>query len=270
MRVARGIPADKVEWTYRDGQFTLGDLAAAHCDHQPLHVRGDGFRAAEPVCQVAARNWPTVTKQVLGFAERLHREAVAIFSQLSSWSSWAGNARLPTARRSRSGSGCGRWWSVRVHHRGADLSVSQACWGWRRRLCCRTDVRAGSGAERAGLTGGQRLSGDLGSRVWRRGWYRGVGVAAAPLRRAETPVAPSFETAGFDRETHEDQARSHHQHCDAHGFGGRAGAGVEAAGDPWLRLCPPQRWHNARSFQNPRSNNWSRHARWGGRSAECG
>src|SRR5579864_5723748 len=26
MRVARCIPSDKIDWTYREGQFTLGDL----------------------------------------------------------------------------------------------------------------------------------------------------------------------------------------------------------------------------------------------------
>ena len=26
MRVARCIPPDKIDWTYREGQFTLGDL----------------------------------------------------------------------------------------------------------------------------------------------------------------------------------------------------------------------------------------------------
>jgi uncharacterized damage-inducible protein DinB len=81
MRVARGIPADKVEWTYRDGQFTLGDLLrhiatinrymyAETVSGRPSRYAGCGKELADGY------------EQVLGFAERLHREAVAIFSQL--------------------------------------------------------------------------------------------------------------------------------------------------------------------------------------------
>jgi uncharacterized damage-inducible protein DinB len=82
MRVARCIPADKVEWTYRDGQFTLGDLVrhiatinrymyAETVSGRPSRYAGCGKELADGY------------EAVLAFAERLHGESVEIFAQLT-------------------------------------------------------------------------------------------------------------------------------------------------------------------------------------------
>jgi uncharacterized damage-inducible protein DinB len=82
MRVARCIPADEIEWTYRQGQFTLGDLVrhiatinrymyAETVSGRPSRYAGCGKELADG------------SEQVLEFAERIHRESVAIFSQLT-------------------------------------------------------------------------------------------------------------------------------------------------------------------------------------------
>jgi len=82
MRVARCIRADKVEWTYREGQFSLGDLVrhiatinrymyAETVSGRPSRYAGCGKELADGY------------EQTLEFAERLHRESVAIFSQLT-------------------------------------------------------------------------------------------------------------------------------------------------------------------------------------------
>src|ERR1700756_2970017 len=78
MRVARCIPADKLEWAYRDGAFTLGDLVrhiatinrymyAETVSGRPSRYAGCGNQLADGY------------DAVLNFAERLPRESVAIF-----------------------------------------------------------------------------------------------------------------------------------------------------------------------------------------------
>ena len=49
LRVARCIPADKIEWTYAAGKFTLGDLAPSPGGHRALHVGGKCSESPEPL-----------------------------------------------------------------------------------------------------------------------------------------------------------------------------------------------------------------------------
>src|ERR1700758_922210 len=82
MRVARCIPPDQVEWTYRAGKFTLGDLVrhiaainrymfAETVSGRPSRYAGCGKELADG------------HDAVLAFAERMHRESVDIISRLS-------------------------------------------------------------------------------------------------------------------------------------------------------------------------------------------
>lgn len=82
IRVARCIPADKVEWTYREGQFTLGDLVrhvatinrymyAETVSGRPSRYDGCGKELADGY------------EAVLAFAERMHLESAEIFSRLT-------------------------------------------------------------------------------------------------------------------------------------------------------------------------------------------
>jgi uncharacterized damage-inducible protein DinB len=82
MRVARCIPPDKIDWTYREGKFTLGDLVrhiatinrymyAETVSGRPSRYAGCGEELADGY------------DAVLEFSERLHRESVEIFAQLT-------------------------------------------------------------------------------------------------------------------------------------------------------------------------------------------
>lgn len=82
MRVAHCIPRDQVEWTYREGQFTLGDLVR--------HIATiNRYMYAETVCGRQSRyagcgkELAEGYDEVLNFAERLHRAAAEIFAQLT-------------------------------------------------------------------------------------------------------------------------------------------------------------------------------------------
>lgn len=83
IRVARCIPPDKLDWTYREGQFTLGDLVrhiatinrymyAETVSGRPSRYVGCGKELADGY------------DAVLELAERLHRESVEIFARLTS------------------------------------------------------------------------------------------------------------------------------------------------------------------------------------------
>ena len=82
MRVARCIPRDRLNWTYREGKFTLGDLIrhiatierymfAETVSGRPSHYAGCGPELADGY------------DEVFQFCERLHSESVDIFAQLS-------------------------------------------------------------------------------------------------------------------------------------------------------------------------------------------
>ena len=82
LRVARCIPPDKLEWTYRAGKFTLGDLVrhiaaierymfAETIQGKPSHYAGCGRELADGY------------ENVIAFMERLQRESRAIFAGLS-------------------------------------------------------------------------------------------------------------------------------------------------------------------------------------------
>ena len=82
MRVARCSPSDKLDWTYREGKFTLGDLVR--------HIATiERYMFAETVAGRASRyagcgkELADGYEEVMEFAERLHRESVEIFSRLT-------------------------------------------------------------------------------------------------------------------------------------------------------------------------------------------
>lgn len=82
LKVVRCIPPEKLEWTYRSGKFTPGDLvrhlAAIERDLYAENVQGKISRYAGHGRQLADG-----TDAVLKFMEQKHSEAMAIFGRLS-------------------------------------------------------------------------------------------------------------------------------------------------------------------------------------------
>jgi len=82
LRVVKCIPPEKLEWTYKEGKFTLGDLIR----HLAAMER---FMFAENV-QFKNSRYPGHGKElaegydnVLAFMSKMHREAMEIFRRLS-------------------------------------------------------------------------------------------------------------------------------------------------------------------------------------------
>ena len=82
MRVVQAIPPDKINWTYRPGKFTLGDLVrhiatierymfAETAAGRPSRYAGCGPELAESY------------DEVVQLCERLHAESVQIFSEFT-------------------------------------------------------------------------------------------------------------------------------------------------------------------------------------------
>jgi uncharacterized damage-inducible protein DinB len=114
--VARCIPPDKMDWSYAEGKFTLGDLlrhiAAAERDMWAENVQGKPSRYTSHDVELA-RDLPAT----LTLMQRLHTESMAIFAkltdeQLASKCVTPGDGQITT----------GKWLRAsvehEVHHRG--------------------------------------------------------------------------------------------------------------------------------------------------------
>ena len=132
MRVARCIPSDKIEWTYREGRFTLGDLVrhiatinrymyAETVSGRPSRYAGCGKELADGY------------EAVMEFAERLHRESVETFSRLT-----PEDLNRKVATPDGIPITCWKWLRAmiehEVHHRGQIYLIWRS-WEWRRLRC---------------------------------------------------------------------------------------------------------------------------------------
>jgi uncharacterized damage-inducible protein DinB len=116
MRVARCVPADKVDWSYASGKFTVGDLLrhiavterylfAENIQGRPSRYISHGKELAESLADI------------LAFMERLHMESMTIFLSLT-------DTDLQTKRRNVGGMDMTVWKWLRamteheIHHRG--------------------------------------------------------------------------------------------------------------------------------------------------------
>lgn len=82
MRVARCIPPGKIDWTYREGQFTLGDLVR-HIATINRYMYAETVSGRPSRYTGCGRELADGYDEVMAFAERLHRESVEIFSRLA-------------------------------------------------------------------------------------------------------------------------------------------------------------------------------------------
>jgi uncharacterized damage-inducible protein DinB len=82
VRVARCIPADKVEWSYSDGKFTLGDLVR-HIAAIERYMFVETIQGKPSRYAGCGEELASSLEEVLAFLERMHGESVEIISRLS-------------------------------------------------------------------------------------------------------------------------------------------------------------------------------------------
>jgi uncharacterized damage-inducible protein DinB len=83
VRVASCIPADKLEWSYREGKFTLGDLVR-HVAAIERYMFVETIQGKPSQYSGCGTELASGLEEVLSFFERMHRESVEIISRLTS------------------------------------------------------------------------------------------------------------------------------------------------------------------------------------------
>ena len=81
MRVARSIPADKIDWTYAAGKFTLGDILR-HLAVVERYMWAENAQGHPARYTTHGKELADGLENVLAFMERLHTESIEIFSKL--------------------------------------------------------------------------------------------------------------------------------------------------------------------------------------------
>jgi uncharacterized damage-inducible protein DinB len=81
MRVARCIPADKLDWSYAEGKFTLGDLVR-HMGAIERYMFGETIQGKPSRYSGCGKDLANGLENVLSFKEAMDRETVAIVRAL--------------------------------------------------------------------------------------------------------------------------------------------------------------------------------------------
>src|SRR5580658_7233728 len=81
MRVARCIPADKVNWSYAAGKFTLGDLLR-HIAVTERYLFAENIRGQASRYKSHGKELAESRDEILALMERLHAESMEIFGAL--------------------------------------------------------------------------------------------------------------------------------------------------------------------------------------------
>jgi uncharacterized damage-inducible protein DinB len=82
MRLVRRIPPDKIEWTCRTGEFTLGDLAR-HIAATERYVFAECAFARPSRYKGCGRELADGLDNVIAFMEGMHSESMGIFSGMT-------------------------------------------------------------------------------------------------------------------------------------------------------------------------------------------
>ena len=82
MRVARCIPADKLDWAYAPGKFTLGDLLR-HIAVAERFLWAETLQGRTSRYTTHGKELADGYENVIAFLERLHAESMEIFAKLS-------------------------------------------------------------------------------------------------------------------------------------------------------------------------------------------
>jgi uncharacterized damage-inducible protein DinB len=114
MRVVRCIPPDKVDWSFRQGKFTLGDLAR-HIATANRYIFAETLQGNLSRYAGCGRELAPGYAEIISLIETLHRESLEIISRLTDLN---GECRTPD------GVAITTWKWLRamveheVHHRG--------------------------------------------------------------------------------------------------------------------------------------------------------
>ena len=81
-RVAACMPADQVEWTYKAGAFSIGDLVR-HLGVAERYLWAETVYHRTPMYTTHGRELADGRDAVLAFLDRMHEESMALFRALT-------------------------------------------------------------------------------------------------------------------------------------------------------------------------------------------
>lgn len=82
LRVIKCIPHDKLEWTYKEGKFTIGDLIR-HIAAIERYMTAENVRGNKSTYAGCGRDLAEGYENVLEFLSRTHAESIEIFRSLT-------------------------------------------------------------------------------------------------------------------------------------------------------------------------------------------
>jgi uncharacterized damage-inducible protein DinB len=82
MRVARCVPAEKIDWSYAVGKFTMGDLLR-HVAVTERYMFAECVQGKPSRYTSHGKEWGKTREEILSTMERLHQESMDIFAGLS-------------------------------------------------------------------------------------------------------------------------------------------------------------------------------------------
>lgn len=82
LRVIKCIPPDKLEWTYKEGKFTLGDLIR-HIAAIERYMTAENVRGCKSTYPGCGRDLADGYENVIEFFNRTHAESMDIFRSLT-------------------------------------------------------------------------------------------------------------------------------------------------------------------------------------------
>jgi len=82
LRVARCIPPDKIDWTYAEGKFTLGDLLR-HIAVSERYMWAENIQGHPSRYTTHGKELAVTFEDILALMNKLHAESVEIFSRLT-------------------------------------------------------------------------------------------------------------------------------------------------------------------------------------------
>jgi uncharacterized damage-inducible protein DinB len=82
MRVARCIPPDKIDWTYAEGKFTLGDILR-HLAVAERYMWAENVQGRPARYTTHGKELADGYENITAFVERLHAESMEIFGMLT-------------------------------------------------------------------------------------------------------------------------------------------------------------------------------------------
>jgi uncharacterized damage-inducible protein DinB len=82
LRVIRCVPPDQLDWTFREGKFTLGDLVR-HIATTERYIFAEGVQGKPVSYPGCGKELADGYENVVSYVDRLHRESIEIFGRLS-------------------------------------------------------------------------------------------------------------------------------------------------------------------------------------------